>query len=131
MGILGVGVDVVHLPRIAALINRRTAPRLASRILSTTELEQWRDLSGADPQRQTSFLAVRWSLKEAAYKAVFPHVHPTWKEFTYHGLNNESRLKPTLAYHPLSRIEHNVGKIHCSVSHDGEYVFTTVLVEGC
>jgi holo-[acyl-carrier protein] synthase len=36
--ILGIGVDIVHLPRITALIARRGKERLARRILSPTEL---------------------------------------------------------------------------------------------
>lgn len=54
---LGVGVDVLHLPRIRSLINRRGIERLATRILSSTELEDWRLVSNA---RQAQFLAVRY-----------------------------------------------------------------------
>ncbi len=152
MWILGIGVDVVHLPRIAALIKRRTAHKLASRILSTHELEDWqRVVSQADLAQQTRFLAVRfvhgfsistikgrnllrcschrWSVKEAAYKALYPHVVPTWKEITYTGFDAKNRTKPTLEYWPFRPTQTEIGKIHCSVSHDGEYVFTSVLVE--
>ena len=59
MGILGIGVDVVHLPRIAALIRRRTAQKLASRILSTREWEDWQKISQVDSTQQVQFLAVR------------------------------------------------------------------------
>ena len=40
--ILGVGVDIVHLPRIAALISRRGSDKLAKRILSPTEYIEFR-----------------------------------------------------------------------------------------
>jgi holo-[acyl-carrier protein] synthase len=58
MGVLGIGVDVVYVPRIAALVKRRTAQRLASRILSA---EEWTDYHTvkSDPLREASFLAVR------------------------------------------------------------------------
>lgn len=59
MGILGLGVDIVHLPRIASLVSRRTSARLASRILSAAELSEWENLSSEDMLRQTRFLAVR------------------------------------------------------------------------
>ena len=39
--ILGIGVDIVHLPRIAALISRRGHLRLAKRILSPVELVEY------------------------------------------------------------------------------------------
>lgn len=59
MAIIGIGVDVVHLPRICSLIRRRTAQRLANRILSVEELFQWRQVAGDDIVSQTRFLAVR------------------------------------------------------------------------
>jgi holo-[acyl-carrier protein] synthase len=58
-------------------------------------------------------------------------VSPTWKELTYRGSNEESGVKPTLKYHPFLPYEsRKVGRIHVSVSHDGNYVLATVLVEG-
>ena len=67
----------------------------------------------------------RWSVKEAAYKAVFPVLRPTWKDFTFHPVSNDGMRKPLLEYHSKGVL----GKVHASVSHDGDYVFTTVLVE--
>ena len=68
-------------------------------------------------------------MKEAAYKAMFPYVHPTWKELTYRRFDIERHRKPELEYRPLKTTQDEIGRIHCSVSHDGEYVFTSVLVE--
>ncbi|SCZ88655.1 BZ3500_MvSof-1268-A1-R1_Chr2-1g04551 [Microbotryum saponariae] len=85
--ILGIGVDLLHLPRLSSLIKRRGAERFARRILTPLELEQWRktdkdelqprgaELSKGDPG--TTFLAVRvgaallWAAKEATYKALY------------------------------------------------------------
>ncbi|KAF7352848.1 4'-phosphopantetheinyl transferase [Mycena venus] len=120
MAILGIGVDVVHVPRIAALLKRYPC-RLASRILSPHEASESHLL--ADPQ----FIAVRWAVKEAAYKALYPHHQPTWKDLTYHGLKNGR--KPALIYSPPHPEGKNLGDIHVSVSHDGEYVFASVLVQ--
>ncbi|KAF8812380.1 4'-phosphopantetheinyl transferase [Phlegmacium glaucopus] len=126
MTILGIGVDVVHLPRILALLNRRRADRFASRILSTTEYGQWKALQISDAQDCVQFLAVRWSVKEASYKAMYPLVKATWKEFTYEKLSG----KPSLRYHPtLDMDRHKIGRIHVSVSHDGDYVYSSVLIE--
>jgi holo-[acyl-carrier protein] synthase len=60
MAILGIGVDVVYLPRIVALLNRRRPDRFASRILSTTEYDQWKGLQITDTQDRVQFLAVRY-----------------------------------------------------------------------
>ncbi|KAJ6614308.1 4'-phosphopantetheinyl transferase superfamily [Mycena sp. CBHHK59/15] len=119
MSVLGIGVDVVHVPRIAALLSRRNPQRFASRILSPQEAAQTHLL--ADP----TFLAVRWAVKEAAYKALYPKFRPSWKDLTYHGLRNGH--KPVLLYHPSPN--NNLGDMHVSVSHDGEYVFASVLVQ--
>ncbi|KDQ64833.1 hypothetical protein JAAARDRAFT_117055 [Jaapia argillacea MUCL 33604] len=129
MGILGIGIDVVHLPRMVAVIRRRTPARLASRILSPTELSHFGELPPGDSVRLLRFLAVRWSVKEAAYKALYPTFRPSWKDLTYRSL--EGLRKPSLEYRPLSRDDDAkvIRNMHVSVSHDGEYVFTTVLAE--
>lgn len=59
MTILGIGVDVVHVTRILALINRRSPKLLAIRILSAKEMEEWGDVGSADITSQARFLAVR------------------------------------------------------------------------
>lgn len=69
-----------------------------------------------------------WSVKEAAYKAVYPLARPTWKDFTFHSLSADGLRKPMLEYHTRD-LAARLWKIHTSVSHDGEYVFATVLVE--
>lgn len=72
---------------------------------------------------------LRWAVKEAAYKAFYPVVKPTWKEITFRGLQANG-AKPVLEYHPLLICEvEKVGKAHVSISHDGDYVFASVLVE--
>lgn len=206
MAILGIGVDLVHIPRIAALISRRTEAKFAAKILSQAEYAQWDALrrsaltspratgvggGGVEtvegsqneneskasevsramrPELETArvrFLAVRcsppasiqisfsscspsyeclfqydslrifqnqhrWSVKEAAYKAMYPHARATWKELSYTGLMATS--KPRVEYHPIlsspDRKGNPVGKLHVSVSHDGEYVYSSVLAEG-
>ena len=73
----------------------------------------------------------RWSVKEAFYKAAYPHVVPTWKEVSYKSHNPVLKTKPALEYQPQStESAEKIGTIHVSVSHDGEYVYSSVLVEG-
>ncbi|PPQ71784.1 hypothetical protein CVT26_007618 [Gymnopilus dilepis] len=128
MAILGIGVDLVHLPRIKALLARGRTERFASRILSKDEYLQWQS-SDFSPDQRARFLAVRWCVKEAAFKAMSPIVRPTWKEVTYLSLSH-LRQKPLLQYQPaLSADAARVGKLHVSVSHDGDYVFSSVIVE--
>jgi len=122
----GIGIDIVHVPRITSLISRRGALRLASRILSTSELSDWNSVPLGSQDR---FLAVRWAVKEAVYKATYPAIQPTWKQLTYRGFRDGT--KPTVEYRPAVKLDQRkkVMKMHVSVSHDGEYVFASVLVE--
>ena len=57
--LLGIGVDVVHLPRIAAISKKYNGHKFASRILSKRELKQWNCLRDTSERRQIQFLAVR------------------------------------------------------------------------
>ena len=69
-------------------------------------------------------------MKEAAYKALYPIVTPTWKEFTYRGFEATERRKPSLKYHPFQPHDvEKIGRIHVSVSHDGDFVVASVIVE--
>ena len=56
MTILGIGVDIVHLPRIFNLLDRH---RFARRILSDTEILRWNVLPNNKTKR-AQFLAVRY-----------------------------------------------------------------------
>ena len=58
---------------------------------------------------------------------MYPVVKASWKEFTYEKISK----KPTLRYDPtLHANRHKIGRIHVSVSHDGDYVYSSVLIEG-
>ncbi|KAB5593638.1 Holo-[acyl-carrier-protein] synthase [Ceratobasidium theobromae] len=115
--ILGIGVDLCHIPRVARLA---TNPRFAARILSPAEHTIFASLPAPHHSR---FLAVRWAIKESAYKALYPTYRLHWKDLTFLAKNNN---KPILQPSP------NTCKgvtLHASVSHDGEYVFATVVAE--
>ncbi|CAB5396331.1 unnamed protein product [Rhizophagus irregularis] len=71
------------------------------------------------------YLAVRWTLKEAAYKALFPHYRLTWKDISI----SKIKEKPYLMIHNVSQKGNNNIKVHSSVSHDEKYVISQVLIE--
>jgi len=140
MGIIGIGIDIVHTPRIASLVARRTPIKLAARILSPSERREWealspsipsvplstaeRDLDAIMSEKWFRFLAVRWAVKEAGFKALFPLYKPTWKDFTVSKPPEEGG-KPRLTFENCARV-----KMHVSVSHDGMYTIANVLAEG-
>jgi len=125
MTILGIGVDVLYLPRLTRHLSDN---RLARRILSPAELRDYLALPKEDHGKRIHFLGVRWAVKEAVYKAVYPALKPTWKEFTLQKATG--RPKPELVYHPKDNLlSLRLGRIHTSVSHDEDYVFATVVAE--
>lgn len=68
--ILGIGVDIVHLPRIASLISRRGSTCLAKRILSPIELHEFQTRFPTpthQPNQQLIYLGSRCG-KDYIYK---------------------------------------------------------------
>ncbi|KAK7695631.1 hypothetical protein QCA50_000267 [Cerrena zonata] len=126
MGILGVGIDIVSLRRVLALVERRSASRLAHRILSPNEFSLWQSKTAKLSFDNERFLAVRWAVKEAAYKAMFPTYKPTWKELSYYSHNVSASQKPSLVFGGQG---HTNITLHVSVSHDGDYIIAQVLAE--
>ena len=82
--IVGIGADLVHVARIAGVYERR-GDRFLRRVLSADEQTEFRRrvlISAIETETQTPkqhhspavlFLASRWALKEATYKACFPY----------------------------------------------------------
>lgn len=67
--IFGVGTDICDVRRIAATLARR-GDRFAERVLGPHEIEVFRERHGKVPARGISYLATRFSAKEAFSKAV-------------------------------------------------------------
>ena len=67
--IFGIGTDICDVRRIAATLARR-GERFAERVLGPRELEVFRERHAKVPARGISYLATRFSAKEAFSKAV-------------------------------------------------------------
>ncbi|KAI9209316.1 4'-phosphopantetheinyl transferase superfamily [Polychytrium aggregatum] len=143
--IIGVGVDLLHLPRFAALLNRKSPERLAKYILSSSEHQafaatyqeetrtallgvQFCDLQLIPPEQRSIFyfLATRWTAKEAAYKALSPRYRLAWHEVT---IAKDGR-RPCLLLDAQCKLAANVSAAHLSISHDGDYAVAVVTFEG-
>ncbi|KAK6505985.1 hypothetical protein TWF506_010912 [Arthrobotrys conoides] len=132
----GIGVDILHLPRLISLLSRRPTSKLTGRILTTNELAEFQRLS-TEPLNYSSalsnpairFLATRWAAKEAAYKAS-TNLIPTTKE-QWMGWKNFEILKGPRGEPLLTIRDGNGEKIRngqVSISHDGEYVIAIAMV---
>ena len=67
--IYGIGTDICDIRRIRASLDRH-GQRFAQRILSDGELATWKERSARWPDRGVSYLATRFSAKEAFSKAI-------------------------------------------------------------
>ncbi len=67
--IYGIGTDICDIRRIRASLDRH-GERFAQRVLAEGELAVWRARSARWPDRGVSYLATRFSAKEAFSKAV-------------------------------------------------------------
>ena len=67
--IYGVGTDICDIRRIAATLGRR-GERFAERVLGPHEIEVWRARTARSAARGLSYLATRFSAKEAFSKAI-------------------------------------------------------------
>ncbi|KAL1929058.1 hypothetical protein VTP01DRAFT_2117 [Rhizomucor pusillus] len=120
--IIGIGVDILHLPRIAQLVSRRGSRPLARRILSPRELQEFDTLP--NKKDQVRYLGSRWCIKEAIYKALYPAHKLEWKQVWV----TKEKGKPVL--HVLNAQSLGIYRSHVSLSHDGEYAIAQVVLEG-
>ncbi|KAG2230717.1 4'-phosphopantetheinyl transferase [Thamnidium elegans] len=119
--IIGIGVDIVHLPRIASLMSRRGSNKLAKRILSQQEYQEF---GGLKQEKQLNYLGSRWCIKEAVYKALYPVHKLEWKQVSVIKQND----KPNLDI--INGKLYGILKSHVSLSHDGDYAIAQVVLEG-
>ncbi len=114
--ILGIGIDIVEVSRISE--------RLAERILSEEEYFIW------EKNRKDEFLAGRFALKEAFFKAVGTGIRDV-------RLNSISFLPDELgAIHMVEngvvdvlKKDHGFERIHVTLSHDGGVAVGLVVLE--
>jgi len=124
MHVIGVGTDLVDIPRLRAVLARR--PRVADRVFHPAERE---DLAGrADP---VPGLAARFGAKEAVMKALGVGVGAfAWRDVavrTGPGGAPELRLQGAAARLAAAR---KVTGWHCSLSHTATVAAATVIAVG-
>ncbi|KAI8321584.1 4'-phosphopantetheinyl transferase [Martensiomyces pterosporus] len=124
--ILGIGVDILSIGRIEAVVRRGPGytARFARRILCDRELCEFKDVVAKQGEAaQTKYLATRWCLKEAVYKAAYPHQTLRWNDVRVY------KNGPKPAMHVDWRPEWQGVCTHASLSHDEGLVIGYVVVE--
>lgn len=69
MVIVGVGNDLVHIPRIARVL-KRFNERFLQRVLHESEIQVYHSRAKGNEARGIEYLASRWAIKEASYKVL-------------------------------------------------------------
>jgi holo-[acyl-carrier protein] synthase len=116
--IIGIGVDTVQLSRFEAKLAE--TPRLKDRLFLASET--------VDASIQT--LAGRFAAKEALIKALSGEQGIEW-----HGIEvgKEPSGKPMITLHGATAkiaLQAGIGKLHVSITHDGDAASAFVVAEG-
>ena len=127
--IYGVGTDICDVRRIAATFARR-GERFAERVLGPHEIEVFRARRAKVEARGISYLATRFSAKEAFSKAVGMGMHTpmTWRDCE---ILNDPGGKPRIHLHRALALWFEVRQLqeHVSVTDETDYAATFVVVE--
>ena len=128
--IYGIGTDICDIRRIAATVARRGGDRLAERVLGPDELQVYRARRARVEARGLSFLATRFSAKEAFSKAIGLGLRMpmTWRACQ---VLNEPSGKPVLRLSgELAAWFEARGLVaHVTVTDETEYAASFVVVE--
>ncbi len=123
--IVGLGTDIVEIVRIEESYDR-LGDRFAQRILEESEMQDF-----LRSERKVSFLAKRFTIKEAAAKALGTGIGRgvSWQHMR---LEHDDFGAPLLRFSAgaLERLQLLGGKsVHVSVSDERHYATATVLLE--
>jgi holo-[acyl-carrier protein] synthase len=127
--IYGIGTDICDIRRIRASLERH-GERLAQRILSDGELVAWKERSARWPDRGVSYLATRFSAKEAFSKAIGlgMRLPMTWRHCE---ITKVASGKPEIVLHGALKdwFEARQLSTHVSVSDETDYAASFCVVE--
>jgi holo-[acyl-carrier protein] synthase len=112
----------------------------AKRILHESEYTEWRarfDNKRADPTSMTpaevTWLATRWTIKEAAFKSLPNHLmRLSWHDAIVQKVNGKPVVHPTakvLSEWKKAGLQQEFPKMHVSITHDGDYATAYIIAE--
>ena len=127
--IYGIGTDICDIRRIRASLARH-GERFAQRILSDGELATWTERSARWPDRGVSYLATRFSAKEAFSKAIGlgMRLPMTWRNCE---ITKVSSGKPEIVLHGALKAWFDARQLsaHISVTDETDYAASFCVVE--
>ena len=127
--IYGIGADICDIRRIRASLARH-GKRFAHRILSDGEMATWTERSARWPDRGVSYLATRFSAKEAFSKAIGlgMRMPMTWRHCE---IIKACSGKPEIVLHGALKNWFNACELtaHITVTDETDYAASFCVVE--
>ncbi len=127
--IYGIGTDICDVRRIRASLERH-GERFARKILSDGELATWNERSARWPNRGVSYLATRFSAKEAFSKAIGlgMRMPMTWRHCE---IVKTASGKPEIVLHGALKawVEARQLTVHVTVSDETNYAASFCVIE--
>ena len=127
--IFGIGTDICDVRRIRGSVERH-GERFAQKILSDGELAVWRSRSARWPDRGVSYLATRFSAKEAFSKAIGLGIcmPMTWRSCE---IAKAASGKPEIILHGTLKAWFEARQLtaHVTVTDETDYAASFVVVE--
>ena len=127
--IFGVGTDICDIRRIRSTLDRY-GDRFAEKILSRAELLMFHERRARWPDRGVSFLATRFSAKEAFSKAIGlgMRMPMTWRHCE---LAKDKSGKPNIVLHGALKVWFDAHQLsaHITVTDESDYAASFCVVE--
>ena len=127
--IFGIGTDICDIRRIRASVERN-GERFARRILSDDELATWKTRSARWPDRGVSYLATRFSAKEAFSKAIGMGMRMpmTWRSCE---ITKAASGKPEIVLHGALKAWFEARQLtaYVTVTDETDYAASFVVIE--
>ena len=127
--IYGIGTDICDVKRIRASVERY-GERFANKILSDGEMRTFSERSARWPDRGVSYLATRFSAKEAFSKAIGIGMR---MPMTWHSceIAKEASGKPCIVLHGALKVWFDARQLtaHVSLTDETDYAASFVVIE--
>lgn len=112
----GVGIDIVHLPRIKGILAR--FPNFLKKILSPREIDELNSRIDKQEKCTEAYLAKRWAAKEAIFKATGGELRAEMWQLS---ILNDPLGKPFLVMDDVVEGQFPGSEFHLSISDEREY----------
>lgn len=123
--IVGIGADMVHIPRIEAILTENGS-RFIQRVLTEPEIEAFQKAG-----KPAEFVAARFAAKEAAAKALGTGFRSGLSYLHIRVLNDEWH-RPVLMFSGVAQQlaeQHAMLHAHLTITHERRYALAYVVLE--